>query len=86
MNKHTPKPWIKRACGTGFAIDFNLDQEQICDHVYEELDADLICAAPDLLAALKSMVSKATKQNWNDMYPDELNAAFAAIDKAEGAA
>lgn len=41
-------------------------------------------AAPRLLAALKAMVHKATKQNWNDQYPEELAEAFAAINEAEG--
>lgn len=47
-------------------------------------NALLIAAAPDLLSALEKMVDKATKQNWNDMYPDQLEEAMAAIDKARG--
>lgn len=41
-------------------------------------------AAPALLDALRVMVNKATKQNWNDAYPDELAQAFAAIELATG--
>ncbi|WP_232450532.1 hypothetical protein [Burkholderia ubonensis] len=54
----------------------------ICESVYRPADAHLIAAAPDLLAALRAMVDKATKQNWNDAYPEQLAQAFAAIEKA----
>ncbi|QTH17156.1 hypothetical protein C4C32_18145 [Pseudomonas corrugata] len=56
--KHTPGPWFSRRIGgqgfpgqIGWAIDFNEDQEQVVDFVYEEADAKLIAAAPDLLDA-----------------------------------
>lgn len=58
MSKHTPGPWTARPVPnvgvrghTGYAIDFNEDQEQVVDFVYEEADANLIAAAPDLLEA-----------------------------------
>ncbi|NUL15180.1 hypothetical protein, partial [Streptomyces lunaelactis] len=35
-----------------FAIDFNEDQDQVVDWLYEDADAKLIAAAPDLLAEL----------------------------------
>jgi hypothetical protein len=54
----------------------------ICESVYRPADAHLIAAAPALLAALQAMVHKATKQNWNDAYPEQLTQAFAAIEKA----
>ena len=57
--KHTPGPWMARAVGgqgfpgqAGYAIDYNLDQEQVADFVYEEADAKLIAQAPSLLADL----------------------------------
>lgn len=57
--KHTPGPWMVRQVGgqgfpgqIGYAIDFNLDQEQVVDFVYEEADAKLIAQAPSLLADL----------------------------------
>lgn len=53
MTKHTPGPWSFRGCDGGWAIDFNEDQEQIVDYVYEEADARLIAAAPELLDALE---------------------------------
>lgn len=57
--KHTPGPWIARQVGgpgfpgqIGYAIDFNEDQEQVVDFVYEQADAMLIAQAPSLLADL----------------------------------
>lgn len=57
--KHTPGPWIARKTGghgwpgqRGWAIDYNEDQEQVVDFVYEAADAKLIAASPDLLADL----------------------------------
>ncbi|WP_255478864.1 hypothetical protein [Pantoea sp. ME81] len=47
-------------------------------------NARLISAAPELLEALQAMLSKAYKQNWNDNYPEEVEAAQAAISKALG--
>lgn len=59
MSKHTPGPWVARQVGgiglsgqLGWAIDFNEDQEQVVDFVYEESDAKLIAQAPNLLADL----------------------------------
>lgn len=59
MRKHTPAPWTVREVISSnvpgqraFAIDYNEDQEQVVDWVYEEADAHLIAAAPDLLEAI----------------------------------
>ena len=38
----------------------------------------------DLVEALEGMVNKAGKQNWNDAYPEQLAAAYAALTKARG--
>jgi hypothetical protein len=61
--KHTPGPWMARQIGgqgfpgqIGWAIDYNQDQEQVVDFVYEEADAKLIAASPALLAAAKKTV------------------------------
>ena len=51
---------------------------------FNDADKKLIAAAPELLEALQRMVSKAHKQNWNDAYPEELQSAQAAINKALG--
>ena len=40
-------------------------------------------AAPALLAALKALLAKAYKQNWNDAYPEQLAQAETAIALAE---
>lgn len=57
MQKHTPAPWTFREVRhsnvpgqRAFTIDLNEDQEQVVDWVYEEADAKLIAAAPDLLS------------------------------------
>lgn len=49
---------------------------------FEEDDARLVAAAPDLLVALIDMERKASKQDWNESYPEELQAARDAIEKA----
>lgn len=75
--KHTPGPWIVRAVPnvglvghTGYAIDFNEDQEQVVDFVYEEADAKLIAAAPDLLSIAKRWI--ALDAQWHpDRYESE---------------
>lgn len=61
--KHTPGPWTIRVLKglaipgqRAFAIDFNEDQEQVVDLVYEEADAYLIAAAPEMLDALEKLV------------------------------
>jgi hypothetical protein len=91
MSTFTPGPWVAREVGgmgwpgqRGFAIDFNEDQEQVVDFVYEEADAHLIAAAPDLLEALEDSLTAL-----NIVYPNGspvLNAAYAAIAKARGEA
>lgn len=55
-----------------------------CGGQRREENANLIAAAPELLEALQAMLNKAYKQNWNDQYPDELDAAQSAIAKALG--
>lgn len=60
---HTPGPWKARPVPnvglkgpTGYAIDYNDAQEQVVDFVYEEADAQLIAAAPQLLMALRDAI------------------------------
>lgn len=50
----------------------------------QEANANLIAAAPDLLEALQKMFRAGQKQNWNERYESEMNAARAAISKALG--
>lgn len=96
MNKHTAGPWIARRTSAGlsgtkgWAIDFNEDQEQVVDFVYEESDARLIAAAPDLLEVLESIEMRldAFNEAQRDMPADSvwvcLEKARAAIAKARG--
>lgn len=88
MSKHTPAPWTAREVrGLGFpgqvgwAIDYNEDQEQVVDYVYEEADARLISAAPELLEALEYVLEYTSE---DDIKPEPLAAARAAIAKARG--
>lgn len=89
---HTPAPWtVREVTGLSipgqraFAIDFNEDQEQVVDWVYEEADAHLIAAAPDLLEALEALLDRVQldgdSKNW---FAKEQHDAMAAIDKARG--
>ncbi|MGX5220282.1 hypothetical protein ACVTMO_16820 [Pseudomonas segetis] len=76
--KFTPGPWVARgtpgqgfAWQKGFAIDFNEDQEQVVDYVYEEADAHLIAAAP----AMYAMLEKAAKAMWASAVNMDVEAA-----------
>ena len=60
--KHTPGPWTVREyphlahpfTQSLYEIEFGGEGELICDTVYERSDANLIAAAPDMLAALEA--------------------------------
>lgn len=102
--KHTPGPWIVREvtghCIPGkraFAIDYNEDQEQVVDWVYEEADAFLIAQAPGLLADLVAAAGTLrhyealhrAKDTEDSLRKAEVNAALAShfestIAKARG--
>lgn len=47
-------------------------------------NSELFAAAPELLEALQKMYRAGQKQNWNERYESEMNAARAAIAKALG--
>lgn len=92
MSKHTPGPW--NAVNTGkhwnnpsidnWVITFNEDGEQIVDHVYEEADARLIAAAPDLLDALRDALC-ALEVCGKD-FPYVMSKANSVIQKVNGKA
>ncbi|NNA69452.1 hypothetical protein [Pseudomonas gessardii] len=90
MQKHTPAPWTIREVRhsnvpgqRAFAIDFNEDQEQVVDWVYEEADAKLIAAAPELLENLTNLVGLAKLGAARlDKYHAALASAEAIIAKA----
>lgn len=91
---HTPGPWIARKVSgpgwpgqVGYAIDFNEDQEQVVDFVYEESDAKLIAAAPELLEALEDLKREIILSDVDMDYIDShfkpwIEKARAAIEKA----
>ena len=79
----TPGPWsaVKRE-RIGFAewqVAWSPDGELVCDIVYEEADAQLIAAAPELLAALQDLLPLVECDHDE---PDECVWARAAIAKA----
>lgn len=78
--QHTPGPWTIRACGKGYAIDYNDDQEQVVDYVYELADARLIAAAPVMLKALK-----AARAMWGDYLPPGRSNAMTAMREVDEA-
>ena len=91
--KHTPAPWTIREVQhsnvpgqRAFAIDFNEDQEQVVDWVYEEADAKLIAAAPDLLAALQlaldALAHCAADKGYQTLQNKAAHVASRAIEKA----
>lgn len=94
--KGTPGPWIadktSRAVGPvshdddqsyGILIPVAWVEFDQCVGI-QASNQRLIAAAPELLEALQKMLSKAYKQNWNDAYPEEIQSAQAAINKALG--
>lgn len=91
--KGTPGPWVahddEESMATSVIISDSLDIIAVVGTYMTSTEEDyanasLIAAAPELLEALQKMVSKAYKQNWNDAYPEEIQSAQAAINKALG--
>jgi hypothetical protein len=99
MSKHTPGPWTV-VQDTGAEDDYYVitEKEDVLATGLTEADADLIAAAPDLLAALQNIMgmaqahvnrAKALRHNKGkpvvEAMEADLAAARAAIAKAEGA-
>ena len=91
MSKHTPGPWIVREVSgagwpgqRGFAIDYNAEQEQIVDFVYEEADAHLIAAAPELLEAIEELMDGYLYGCDKETKRENAKRAREAIAKAKG--
>lgn len=86
--KHTPDPWSVNVIGqhwnnkalTHIEVTFGHDGECICDTVYNQSDANLIAAAPDLLEALQACLGWVN----NNVARDAHGKAAAAISKALG--
>ena len=68
--------------------DSNIRYGEGCEvEVVAAYDYDALKAICDeLMGALDGMVGKAQKQNWRDNYPSEIEAAYAALDRARGEA
>lgn len=87
--KGTPGPWVVDVDGVD--ARWNIDSlgrvsvaitNQVAndkDWSVRDANTKLIAAAPDLLEALQKMFRAGQKQNWNERYESEMNAARAAI-------
>ena len=72
---------------TNWTIHYGDDQEHIVDHVYEEADAHLIAAAPQMLMVLKMvrhLCEHYAEEADNQAARDGLEAVDLVIAKAEG--
>lgn len=93
MTKHTPGPWHvsdPRPYASTHCVDVigGLSLVAQCvpqsERNTEKANARLIAAAPDLLAALKGLLGDRTLAGMDKMEQEEIDAALAAIAKAEG--
>jgi len=79
---HTPGPWTIAGRETALeVVEARRSRMRVCFLTSDgpcEANAHLIAAAPDLLAALKAVVAISDRKH------DAWDAAWAAIDKAEG--
>lgn len=88
--KPTPGPWIVRSGAKGWGHVMDREGRSICAYGSTAFTPDervatarLIAAAPEMLAALKSLC-EADRDELNDGTSDVWNQAIAAINKAEG--
>lgn len=87
----TPAPWTLKQHATNHQTLTGATAGLIAD-IHNDEDARLLAAAPDLLKALKALVSTARtfrnvpkdEQEWTSIDDDALEAAFYAIAKATG--
>lgn len=88
MSKHTKGPWTLIIGGphwnnpgtTNYQIAWSSEGELVVDHVYEEADAHLIAAAPELLEALEVAFQHIDKTT----HCNDWAKVCAAIAKAKG--
>lgn len=92
--KHTPGPWIVHQFPSGNIEIFGPNDEAIAAIWHKHADnATLIASAPTLLAALKAVTATyrtfrnvpRDEQEWTTLDDEALDAAFEAIQQAEGA-
>lgn len=81
--KGTKGPWFWDEEGLGDKYHIVFGKGYPIDTISKENRA-LISAAPELLEALQKMFRAGQKQNWNERYESEMNAARSAINKALG--
>lgn len=97
MNAHTPGPWFAVNCGTADEPMYSVKAarikgkkpgHEVCicatgdsPQEMETANAILIAAAPDLLAALKSLLTSHVEDQWDAR---AIKAAYDAIAKADG--
>jgi len=90
MTKHTPGPWRVEEYGNGGAVVIGEARaREVIAVSLTERNANLIAAAPDLLAACEAFVEAEHAaildgQRAFSMYIDAIDAAKAAIAKARG--
>jgi len=90
MSGFTRGPWLHR--GKSDSVHTQIKDYPYGDMIFQfhdegspsDSDLALILAAPQLLSALESLLGKAYKQNFNDSYPEILDACESAIAKARG--
>lgn len=86
MAAHTPGPWTLNGCSNGGAILRRGEALGERTHIQSHLqilpveDAQLIAAAPDLLAAARAALNDRMYKEW----PQVADLLIAAIAKAEG--
>lgn len=86
--QHTPGPWTTDGSAESGNLDIISPLGRVammdCDHDLTAIDAQLIAAAPDLLAALR--IAEDALDIYSGGQSSDLAAIRAAIDKAMGAA
>ena len=94
--QHTRGPWfvgepVRQVMtpGVGYPIYFNEDLEQVTDYVYQEADARLIAAAPELLEAAEHcrellMRYEINRVNGEEIADEAIAKLNAAIARARG--
>ena len=89
MEKFTKAPWSVRFTGAhwnnpklrNIEINYGEDTECICDTVYEEADAHLIAAAPEMYGMLSLLLSNSTFNVEHPAFAEEIEKLLA---KARG--
>lgn len=89
MAQHTKAPWhvYERPEPVGnakYEIHYGSDTECVAEIVHEKTDADLMAASPELLDAIKDLMSFEMYQNPTGELGSYWARAKKAIDKAEG--